>query len=134
MNSSGDLALHVHGLVCMEAHKPIAEKRSRRTISDSLRLVMSAVAIPPTSPLPRSGPLVLRAVRPAMNDLRFKGEAEVLPTDRGARLCLGRYELTRLECTPLDLPSLARLFHDLRIAEARRLLSRRAPRCPDNLG
>jgi hypothetical protein len=87
---------------------------------------MSSVAISPT-PRTRtpSGPLVLRATRPALNDLRFKGEADVLPTDCGARLCLGRYELTRLECTPLDLPSLARLFNDLRIAEARRMLSRR---------
>ncbi|MFQ3650599.1 MAG: hypothetical protein SNJ75_09715 [Gemmataceae bacterium] len=87
---------------------------------------MSAVAISPTDPaaLP-AGPIVLRAMRPALNDLRFKGEADVLPSENGARLCLGRYELTRLECTPLDLPFLARLFHDLRIVEARRLLTRR---------
>jgi hypothetical protein len=88
---------------------------------------MSTVALAP-SLLPRVGlrRVVLRAVRPALHDLRFKGEAEVLPTQCGVRLCLGAYELTRVDCTPLDLPCLSRLFHDLRTAEARRLLARRS--------
>jgi len=96
---------------------------------------MSAVVISPTDDLTSyRATLYLRAVRPAMMDLRFKGEADVLATPEGACLCLGRYELTRLDCTALDVPFLSRLFQELRVAAARRLLTRRLRGQANNRG
>jgi hypothetical protein len=96
---------------------------------------MSAAALSPTDASSSCRTtFYLQTVRPAMLDLRFKGEADVLATPDGACLCLGRYELTRLNCTPLDVPSLSRLFQELRVATARRLLSRRLRERAKNRG
>lgn len=59
-------------------------------------------------------------------DLRFKGDACVVPNDTEACVCLGDYQLTRLALTPLDVPAINRAFLQLRLGQARRNLYRRA--------
>ena len=64
----------------------------------------------------------LRASRPALSDLRFKGDACVT----GVAVCLGDYQLTRVDLTPLDVPALNRAFLQVRTGQARRNKARRA--------
>ncbi|NBO92225.1 MAG: hypothetical protein EBV06_07905 [Planctomycetia bacterium] len=67
----------------------------------------------------------LRAVRPALNDLRFKGDADVVTRDEGVAICIGNYELTQVECTSLDHPSLYRAFNAIRVGQARRNIAKK---------
>ncbi len=69
--------------------------------------------------------LAIRASRPALNDLRFKGDACVVQGGDDAAVCLGDYRLTTLAATPLDLPAMNRAFLQVRLGQARRLASRR---------
>lgn len=96
-----------------------------RRVPGYLVLVMSSIAFPSNRGRRGLRHVVLRATRPALNDLRFKGDAEVIAAEGGAAVCLGGYRLTHIACTPLDLPSLHRAFCDLRLGQARWLLSRR---------
>jgi hypothetical protein len=93
----------------------------------SLVLIMSSIAIPePLVPRRSMRRVVLRAIRPALNDLRFKGEADVREDGKEAVVCLGGYELTRVAITPLDLPSLSRTFGDIRTGQARQNIARKS--------
>jgi hypothetical protein len=65
-------------------------------------------------------------MRPALNDLRFKGDACVVPAEDNAAVCLGDYQLTQLALTPLDVPAMNRAFLQVRLGQARRNLSRRS--------
>ena len=58
----------------------------------------------------------IRASRPALSDLRFKGDACVT----AAAVCLGDYQLTQVDSTPLDVPALNRAFLQVRLGQARR--------------
>jgi hypothetical protein len=61
------------------------------------------------------------AVRPAIIDLRFRGDACVLDNgDDTASLRLGDYALARVASLSLDVPSLNRAFLGLRLGQARR--------------
>jgi hypothetical protein len=72
--------------------------------------------------------LAIRASRPALNDLRFKGDACVVPDDSAdAAVCLGDYRLTRLSLTPLDVPAMNRAFLQVRYGQARREIHRPRP-------
>ncbi len=100
-------------------------KEAGRRIPRMLVLIMSSVAFPePLAPRQTMRRIALRATRPALNDLRFKGEADVLADGDEAAVCVGTYELTRVQCTPLDVASLSRTFSDLRTGQARRNLAR----------
>lgn len=59
--------------------------------------------------------LTIRMVRPSLLDARFSGDPWIV--DRGSgpfALCLGNYPLAWIEDLSLDLPSLNRLFSNLR--------------------
>jgi len=63
----------------------------------------------------------VRAVRPALTDLRFKGDAWVVDhADGTASVCLGDYALVRIGVLPLDVPSLNRTLHQVRLGQTRR--------------
>jgi hypothetical protein len=65
-------------------------------------------------------------VRPALIDLRFKGDPWVVDNGDGtASVCLGHYQLLRVEVSPLDLPALNRAFGQVRFGQARREYERR---------
>lgn len=91
---------------------------------------MLDVAIPPlpTAERPVTPPkTVIRACRPALTDLRFKGDACVVGEEEGAvaSVCLGDYRMVQLEVTPFDLPSLNSTLWQVRVGQARLNQSRR---------
>ena len=101
-------------------------KRAGR-VPRGLVLIMSSIAIPgPLVPRRTMRRVVLRATRPALNDLRFKGQADVWADGKEAVVGLGAYELTRVTITPLDLPSLSRTFGDIRTGQARQNIARKS--------
>jgi hypothetical protein len=79
---------------------------------------------PPASPTQRSArglSIRVRAVRPALTDLRFKGDPWVVDHQDGtASLCLGDYALVRIGVLPIDVPSLNRTLHQVRLGQTRR--------------
>lgn len=86
---------------------------------------MASVAAPDAlSPRRTMRRIVLKATRPALSDLRFKGEPDVIADGGGAAVRLGRYTLTNVACTALDVASLARTFCGVRTGQARRVVSR----------
>ncbi len=67
----------------------------------------------------------LCCVRPSLSDLRFTGDPWVQDHDDGSSsVLLDNYRLTRVRTLPFDLPSLNRLFLDLRLAQLRRRMYR----------
>jgi hypothetical protein len=61
--------------------------------------------------------VMMRSYRPSLLDLRFTGDPWIEADDDGtAALCLDGYQLTRIRLVTLDLPSLNRVFHQLRQA------------------
>ncbi len=67
----------------------------------------------------------LCCVRPSLSDLRFTGDPWVQDQDDGSSsVLLDNYRLTRVRTLPFDLPSLNRLFLDLRLAQLRRKMYR----------
>jgi hypothetical protein len=69
----------------------------------------------------------VRAVRPALIDLRFTGDAWLLDNRDGtATLCLGAYRMLNVQTTPLDLPGLNRAFFSLRLGQARKQATQRS--------
>jgi hypothetical protein len=80
---------------------------------------MDDLAVPPT--IPRVNRRVkIRANRPSLIDLRFKGDPWVEQRDHKAAVCLGDYALGRVDASPFDLPSLNRALLALRLGQARR--------------
>jgi hypothetical protein len=69
--------------------------------------------------------ILMRASRPALHDLRFKGDACVVQERGDTAVCLGDYRLTTLDATPLDVPAMNRAFLQVRLGQARRLATRR---------
>ncbi|MGL4551759.1 MAG: hypothetical protein ACRC33_11270 [Gemmataceae bacterium] len=101
-------------------------KEAGHRIPRGLVLIMSSLAFPePLTPRRTMRRIALRATRPALNDLRFRGEADVTAEGDGATVCIGTYELTRVACTPLDIASLSRTFSDIRTGQARRNIARK---------
>jgi hypothetical protein len=65
-------------------------------------------------------PFCVRAVRPCVVDLRFRGDASVLDESDGTlALWIGSYRLTRFRALPIDLAHFNALLDRLRL-----------PRCP----
>jgi len=72
---------------------------------------------------PNGTNVMMRSHRPSLLDLRFTGDPWIEADDDGtAALCLDGYQLTRIRLVTLDLPSLNRVFHQLR--QARRAAGR----------
>ncbi len=82
---------------------------------------------PPTSLSrnPSSRRLPLKASRPGLTDLRFKGDAWVVGRGGVAAVCLGDYPLGHIAVSPLDVPSLNRAWEQVRAGQARRNYLRR---------
>jgi hypothetical protein len=88
---------------------------------------MPNIALPP-APHERTPPtrrVVLRASRPSLIDLRFKGDPWVVGQDGEVAVCLGDYHLTEFTASPFDVPSLNRWLQQLRLGQARRNYQRR---------
>jgi hypothetical protein len=63
----------------------------------------------------------VRASRPSLLDLRFKGDPWLVDRRDGTgALCLGDYSLLHIRALALDLPSLNRIWLQLRLGQARR--------------
>lgn len=107
----------------VRAGKPSARRVIGRGELPPLVLVMLELATPPEMSSRRR--VTIQALRPALSDLRFKGDACVVPEGGDAAVCLGDYQLTRLALTPLDVPAMNRAFLQVRLGQARRNLSRR---------
>jgi len=84
-------------------------------------------AIPPiVPPTPISRRVTLRACRPSLIDLRFKGDPWVVAREqRQAAVCLGDFSMGQVSVSPLDVPSLNRFLLQVRFGQARRNYSRR---------
>jgi hypothetical protein len=67
----------------------------------------------------------MSCVRPSLVDLRFTGDPWVQDQQDGSSsVLLDNYRLVRVQTSPFDLPSLNRLFLELRLAHVRRRLYR----------
>jgi hypothetical protein len=78
--------------------------------------------------------VTVKASRPALIDMRFKGDAwlVVLGTHTRAAVCLGDYSLGQVAISPFDLPSLNRTLFQVRMGQARRAYLRRVRKlCPE---
>ena len=73
-------------------------------------------------------PVVLKASRPALIDLRFKGDAWVVARGRVASVCLGDFPLGHVAISPLDIVSLNRTLGQVRTGQARRACHQRLRR------
>ena len=93
-------------------------------------IVMLDLAPPPLSSTRPIAPrrVVIRATRPALNDLRFTGDACVVGDGQLAAVCLGDYRMGHLAVTPFDMPSLNNTFWQIRLGQARRAYARKQRR------
>lgn len=85
---------------------------------------MDMPGTPLQPPLPSRPPgtrrVRLKASRPSLIDLRFRGDAWVVANGTRASVCLGDYSLSQLSVSPIDVPSLNRVLAQLRLGQARR--------------
>ncbi len=76
--------------------------------------------------VPRKKCHTVRAVRPALTDLRFKGDPCVVDNRDGTvSVCLGDYQLVRIFASPFDVASLNSTLAQVRLGQARRLHEQR---------
>ncbi|MFO0844035.1 MAG: hypothetical protein U0797_16815 [Gemmataceae bacterium] len=66
--------------------------------------------------------------RPALIDLRFKGDAWVVAQGPLAVVCLGDFALSLVPAGPFDLQTLNHLFAQVRTGQARRNYMRKVQR------
>ena len=74
--------------------------------------------------------VTIKTTRPALTDLRFKGDAWIVGGGSAAAVCLGDYALGQVLLTPLDVPSLNRTLSQVRTGQARRNHVRRLHQMP----
>jgi hypothetical protein len=91
-------------------------------------MALATTARPDRAPTARR--VVLKASRPALIDLRFKGDAWVVDRGSLAAVCLGDFPLGHVAVSPFDVPSLNRTFGQVRTGQARRYYARRLCRLP----
>jgi len=91
---------------------------------------MRDVPIPPlTPPAPISRRATVRACRPSLIDLRFKGDPWVVAKEQQqAAVCLGDFPMGQVAVSPLDVPSLNRALLQVRFGQARRNYARKMRR------
>jgi hypothetical protein len=77
-----------------------------------------APSAPVQRPAQRRG--AIRASRPSLVDLRFKGDPWVVWHGALAAVCLGDYPMSQVAASPLDVPSLNRALQQVRLGQARR--------------
>jgi hypothetical protein len=94
--------------------------------------MLESVITPPVRPSGASLPVPLRSVRPSLVDLRFTGDPWVVDHQDGtSSVKLDNYRLARIQTLPFDLPSLNRLWLQLRQCQMRRrLISKMRSCCP----
>jgi hypothetical protein len=117
--------------------KSSPDRKSR--ISGEKRLSQLMVAMVNFAPTPAlhtndrpSRRIILRASRPSLIDLRFKGDAWVVNHGPIAAVCLGDYPVTHVAASPFDVPSLNRTLQQVRFGQARRNYLRRVRKLDDN--
>jgi hypothetical protein len=91
--------------------------------------------IPPLVPAapspPRTRRITIRACRPSLIDLRFKGDPWVVRKEQEAAVvCLGDFSMGQVTVSALDVPSLNRALLQVRYGQARRNYAMRM-RTPD---
>jgi hypothetical protein len=69
--------------------------------------------------------VVIRASRPSLIDLRFKGDPWVVNHGALAAICLGDYPMAHVHASPFDVPTLNRTLQQVRFGQARRNYVRR---------
>jgi hypothetical protein len=69
-----------------------------------------------------------KSSRPALIDLRFKGDAWVVARGPLAAVCLGDFALSLVPAGPFDLHTLNHLFAQVRTGQARRNYMRKVER------
>jgi len=91
---------------------------------------MRNVSVPPlVPPAPSSSRRVtVRACRPSLIDLRFKGDPWVVIKEQQAAVCLGDFPMGQVAVSPLDVPSLNRALLQVRFGQARRNYARKMRR------
>ena len=70
--------------------------------------------------------VVIRASRPSLIDLRFKGDPWVVNHGAIAAVFLGDYPMVHIAASPFDLPTLNRTLQQVRHGQARRNYLRRS--------
>lgn len=92
-----------------------------------------ATSLPLTSreTRPTTRRVSIRACRPSLIDLRFKGDPWVVADECRAAVCLGDYSLGQVHICPLDVPSLNRTLQQVRLGQARRNHLRRVRKLAD---
>jgi hypothetical protein len=91
--------------------------------------MLNVASSPPSQ---RSLSRVIRASRPSLVDLRFKGDPWVVQDGSQAAVCLGDYPMTQLAVAPFDVPSLNRTLQQIRLGQARRNYLRRIRKLAGN--
>jgi hypothetical protein len=76
--------------------------------------------------------VVIRASRPSLIDLRFKGDPWVVDNGATASVCLGDYPMTQIAASPFDVPTLNRALAQVRLGQARRNYMRQLRKLPVN--
>jgi hypothetical protein len=93
-----------------------------------VKVIMRNVPIPPLVPsssAPVARRVTVRACRPSLIDLRFKGDPWVVLAEKQAAVCLGDFPMGQVAVSPLDVPSLNRALLQVRFGQARRNYARR---------
>jgi hypothetical protein len=110
--------------------KSSPDRRSR--ISGEMVFLLPTVDMVNFAPTPglaikdhSSRRVVIRASRPSLIDLRFKGDPWVVNHGTVAAVCLGDYPMAHISASPLDLPTLNRALQQVRFGQARRNYLRR---------
>ncbi len=89
--------------------------------SPSLRLLCSNLyPILHTTRMNAPRRVVIRASRPSLIDLRFKGDPWVVDNGSTASVCLGDYPMAQIAACSFDVPTLNRALAQVRLGQARR--------------
>ncbi|MFO0925498.1 MAG: hypothetical protein U0736_00445 [Gemmataceae bacterium] len=88
------------------------------------------------SPAPLTRPAapyrrVVKASRPAIVDLRFKGDMWVVACEHTATVRLGDFAMGELSVCPFDLPALNHLLFQVRLGQARHQYLQQLQRLPE---
>jgi hypothetical protein len=91
---------------------------------------MRNVPVPPLVPAApiTSRRVTVRACRPSLIDMRFKGDPWVVLDEQRAAVCLGDFPMGQVAVSPLDVPSLNRALLQVRFGQARRNYARKMRR------
>lgn len=95
-------------------------RKKEKALSRARSLMLAGVVMLDLSAKMPNRKVLIRALRPALNDLRFKGDPWVVEENNEASVRLGDFQLGRVAVTALDLPSLNKTLWGVRLGQARR--------------